>query len=70
MHKLSKALCTDNFPVFVIGANVLDILKRHKLILSLNAVRRIEETLVEDNRIITDPLYYVYKEMAITDDPQ
>lgn len=47
--------------------HVYGILIRHKLVLSLNALRILEEKLCEDNRIITVPHYSLYHEDMLLD---
>ena len=47
--------------------HVYGILKHHKLVLSLQGLRILEEKLAEDGRIITDPNYELYKQDMLLD---
>ena len=51
----------------VMFLHVYGILVRHHLVLSLNAVRMLEEKLCEDNRVVTDPNYKLYHENMLLD---
>jgi len=46
---------------------VYSILIRHKLVLSLQALRLLEEKLCEDGRIVTDPKYELYHQDMLLD---
>ena len=47
--------------------HVYGMLIRSKLVLSLQAVRILEEKLCEDNRIVTDPRYELYHQDMLID---
>lgn len=82
-HGLQNSLIVDGFenlklneltePIEKVDAtqalflHVYGILRRHKLVLSLQALRLLEEKLAEDGRMITDPNYELYKEDMLLD---
>ena len=53
--------------VFIV-LHVYGILIRHKLVLSLQALRILEEKLCEDGRIVSDPNYELYRQDMLLDE--